>query len=89
MNTDKNKARAYITKFSDNTGNATVKRWQELGQYLLVKYMDGNIKEAAPVPAGYKYAAPIVKQPGYGDSFYRELIKETGDKFKVVGPAGH
>jgi hypothetical protein len=51
--------------------------------------MDGNIKEAVPVPDGYKYAAPKVNQPGYGDDFYRNLVKETGDKFKVVGPAGH
>ncbi len=51
--------------------------------------MDGNIKEAVAVPDGYKYVAPDIKQPGYGESFYRNLIKETGDKFKVIGPAGH
>jgi hypothetical protein len=51
--------------------------------------MDGNIKEAVAVPAGYKYVAPVIKQPGYGDPFYRNLIKETGDKFKVVGSSGH
>ena len=50
--------------------------------------MDGNIKESVAVPEGYKYIAPKIKQPGYGESFYRNLIKETGDKFKVIGSAG-
>jgi hypothetical protein len=51
--------------------------------------MDGNIKTAVPVPDGYKFANPIVKQPGYSDEFYRKLVNETGDKFKVVESAGH
>ena len=83
------KAVQFLTDFSVTQGNNTVYTWKKLYGFLFTKYMDGNIKEAVPVPSGYKYAAPIVKQPGYGDSFYRDLIKETGDKFKVVGPAGH
>jgi dipeptidase len=83
------KAIQFLTDFSVTQGNNTVYEWKKLYGFLFAKYMDGNIKEAVAVPDGYKYVAPTVKQPGYGDSFYRNLIKETGDKFKVVGPAGH
>jgi len=74
------KAIEYITNYSVNTGNETVKRWKQLYAFLFTKYMDGNIKTAVP---GQKN--PKVLQPGYGDAFYRELVKQTGDKFKVIG----
>jgi dipeptidase len=83
------KAIQFLTDFSVTQGNNTVYEWKKLYGYLFAKYMDGNIKEAVAVPDGYKYVAPDVKQPGYGESFYRNLIKETGDKFKVIGSAGH
>ncbi len=68
----------YITDFSVNQGESTVKVWKELYGYLFTKYMDGNIKEKDPI--NYN---PKVKQPGYGADFYRKIVKETGDKFKV------
>lgn len=87
--TDPAKAIQFLTDFSVAQGNNTVYEWKKLYGFLFTKYMDGNIKKAVPVPDGYKYIAPEVNQPGYGDSFYRELIKQTGDKFKVIGSAGH
>jgi hypothetical protein len=66
-----------------------VNEWKKLYRFLFTKYMDGNIKEARPVPEGYKFMTPTVKQPGYSESFYRNLVNGTGDKFKVIEPAGH
>jgi len=83
------KAIQFLTDFSVTQGNNTVSEWKKLYGFLFTKYMDGNIKEAVPVPAGYKFANPVVKQPGYGEPFYRKLIKESGDKFKVIAPATH
>ncbi len=80
------KAVQFLTDFSVTQGNNTVSEWKKLYGYLFTKYMDGNIKEPAPLPAGNKFVNPKVKQPGYGEPFYRNLVKETGDKFKVVGP---
>jgi hypothetical protein len=40
--------------------------------------MDGNIKTINP---GDKF--PKVKQPGYGEDWYRRIVKETGDRYKV------
>ncbi|MEI8201579.1 MAG: C69 family dipeptidase [Bacteroidota bacterium] len=74
----------FITDFSVNQGENTVKVWKELYAYLFTKYMDGNIKEKDP--SNYN---PKVKQPGYGTDFYRKIVKETGDKFKVPEEPKH
>ena len=87
--TDPAKAIQFLTDFSVSQGNNTVYEWKKLYGFLFAKYMDGNIKEAVAVPEGYKYIAPDIKQPGYGEDFYRDLIRQTGDKFKVKGSAGH
>ncbi|MEA3446978.1 MAG: C69 family dipeptidase [Bacteroidota bacterium] len=72
---------AKATKYSVNTGNATVKRWQELFKYLFTKYMDGNVKKKAAPKENYKYVAPELEQPGYGEEWYRRIIEDTGDQF--------
>lgn len=74
----------FLTDFSVSQGNNTVSEWKKLYHHLFTKFMDGNIK--TPV-AGEKN--PKVKQPGYGEDFYRNIIKQTGDKFKVIGSSGH
>jgi dipeptidase len=38
------KAVDFVTDFSVNTAASTVRRWKELDHYLLVKYIDGNVK---------------------------------------------
>jgi dipeptidase len=73
----------YLTDYSVKSGNNTVKQWKKLYQFLFVKYVDGNVKEAQPIPKGYKYVAPKLTQPGYGDEWNRIIVKNTGDKFKV------
>ncbi len=74
----------YLTNYSNNAAERTFKTWKNLYHYLFMKYMDGNIKTAKPVPAGYKFANPDLKQPGYGEDWYRLIIEKTGDQFKVI-----
>ena len=38
-------ARAFLTNFSINQAENSTAAWKKLGEYLLVKYMDGNIKK--------------------------------------------
>ncbi|MDX9812219.1 MAG: C69 family dipeptidase [Bacteroidales bacterium] len=76
------KAVKYITEYSVNTGNKTVAEWKELYKFLFTKYVDGNVKEARPVPEGYKYYTPAVSQPGYGEEWLRVIVNNTGDKLK-------
>ncbi len=82
-NKDKDKAIAEMTKYSHYAAEYTHKKWTELFAYLFTKYMDGNIKTPTEVPEGYKYYAPNLKQPGYGEEWYRRIANETGDKLKV------
>ena len=77
------KAVDYLTKFSCWAGDFTFKTWKDFYHYLFIKYSDGNIKTARKKPEGYKYVTPNLKQPGYGEDWYRLIIEKTGDKFKV------
>jgi len=80
-----------ITGYSVKTGQATVKRWQELFQYLFVKYMDGNIKKEKDGKFETNpYNVPAMpSQPGYPEWWLREIVKQHGDVLKQMGPAGH
>jgi hypothetical protein len=73
----------FITDFSCNTGNQVIERWQELGEFLLVKYLDGNMKqekdgEFSRNPYGYPLPP---KFPGYPDSWKKQVIDETKERF--------
>lgn len=81
---DKGRALEYITDYSVKTGNSTVAEWKKLYRYLFTKYMDGNIKEKVEGQQN-----PKLEQPGYSEDWYRMLIRETGDKFKMPGEVHH
>jgi dipeptidase len=87
--TDPGKALDFITQYSIDAATLTVHAWRDLYGYLFTKYMDGNIKESVPVPENHIYVNPKLQQPGYGEEWYRRIVKETGDKFKVPGEGGH
>ena len=78
------KATEFLTAYSVKTGNETVARWKKFYGYLFCKFMDGNIKTP-----GINKVSPKVKQPGYGDPWYWMIIKETRNKFRIIGEAGH
>lgn len=79
----------FLTDYSVIQGDLTLKTWQGLYAYLFTKYMDGNIKTSVEVPEGYKYYPPSVRQPGYGEAWYRRIVEETGDHFKMPGAPSH
>ena len=85
--TDKEKAVAFLTNYSNGVGERVFKTWKNLYAYLFMKYMDGNIKTKKEVPEGYKYINPELSQPGYSEDFYRLIIEKTGDQFKIIGSA--
>ncbi|MCB2219463.1 MAG: C69 family dipeptidase [Bacteroidetes bacterium] len=86
---DKEAAIKMLTYYSVKAGDETTRHWLNFYTYLFTKYMDGNIKEKRAVPEGYKYYTPKLEQPGYGADWYRRIVDETGDHFKVQGSAGH
>lgn len=76
-------ARALLTETSGNLATQTIRQWTAFGQFLLVKYLDGNVKQEKDGqfirnPYGYP-ASP--RHPGYPDAFKQTIINETGEKF--------
>lgn len=74
----------YLTDYSVNVGNYVVDRWEQLFQFLLVKFIDGNVKRQND-DGSFKYneydACPDhVDNPEYPDWWKRSLIRSTGDK---------
>ncbi len=84
-------ARKFLTDYSVSVGEQTFRRWKELGQYLLVKYIDGNVKierDGKFVYNGYgRNIPPNPDQPGYPDWWYEKIAEDNGDALKVIGNA--
>ncbi len=78
-----NLAVSFLTDYSTATGDRVTYEWKDFYRFLFMKYMDGNIKKHVPGQQN-----PDVKYPGYGEEWYRKIIEETGDQFKVIG-SGH
>lgn len=75
-------AENYITQFSLAAGEQCAREWKGFYHHLMTKYLDGTVREKPEPREGYKYISPIIRSPGYGDAWYRLIIKESGDKFK-------
>jgi dipeptidase len=76
----------YLTQYSNNLVKEGLAEWKKLGEYLMVKYVDGVIKreengQFQRNPHGLP-ANPI--RTGYPEPFIRKVIEETGDKYKVL-----
>jgi len=89
--TDEKQARDYLTKYSVKTARNTFTEWKSLSEYLLIKYMDGNIKlekdgKFLRTPSG---VAEYPLQPGYNDAWEKSVIRETGNKLLVPAGEGH
>ncbi|MBK8951245.1 MAG: C69 family dipeptidase [Chitinophagaceae bacterium] len=73
----------FLTDFSNIQQAKTFAEWKKLYAHLFTKFLDGNVKTKTDKPM------PAVKQPGYSDQFYRNIIEKTGDKFKTPAGGGH
>jgi len=80
---DPDKAKAFLTDFSVKMADDTVSKWKQLYRFLLVKYLDGNVKKEENgeflLNEFNKY--PQVEHPDLPDWWKKLIIKETGDKF--------
>ena len=85
LKTDKQQARNFLTWYSTTTADAATARWKQLGEYLIVKYTDGNMKKEENGkfkrnPYGYP-ASPA--SPGYDEDYFRRIAKEAGELLEV------
>jgi dipeptidase len=84
-------AREFVTNYSVNMGDYTVQRYKELGQFLLVKYIDGNIKmEEDGVFLRSEDGYPLgPNQPGYSDQWKGIVVKDAGKNLKMPNGDAH
>lgn len=67
-------AREYLTNYSVAQAERTVERWRKLGEALLVKYLDGNLKDEL----GH------VKHPGYPATWRNLVAQAEGSHLAVL-----
>lgn len=84
-------ARELVTDYSVRMGDYTVQRYKELGQFLLVKYIDGNIKkeengEFLRSENGYPLSPD---QPGYSEQWKKAVVDDAGKKLKMPKEEAH
>jgi dipeptidase len=66
-------ARDYLTQYSMKIGDMATARWRKLGEFLLWKYIDGNVRDSQG----------NVTHPPYPESWYRRIAKEHGGVVKA------
>lgn len=67
-------ARDYLTSYSVEQGDRTHTRWRRLGEQLLVKYLDGNVRDAQGK----------VTHPAWSEEWRRRIVEDSGDHFLVT-----
>ena len=82
---DPKEAVEFLTWFSTSTADNATARWKKLGEYLVVKYIDGNVKKEEN--GQFKrnaYGLPAYPDfPGYDEDYYRSIVKSAGERLKV------
>ncbi len=83
---DPAKAKEFLTNYSCMTAESAVDSWKKLGEFLIVKYNDGAMKKMAKDGTILRpetgHCAPLVR-PGYPQEFLEELVKATGERYKM------
>lgn len=70
-----------INAFSTGMANRMMDEWNKLDKYLLVKYIDGNVKKEkdGKFERTATGQAAFPNQPKYPDWFYRKIVEDHGD----------
>lgn len=66
-------AHAFLTRYSIDTAETTVVRWRRLGEFLIWKYLDGNVRDAQG----------NVTHPPYRPEWQRRIVQEKGESIRV------
>jgi dipeptidase len=63
----------YLTSYSIEMAELTYTRWKKLGEFLVMKYMDGIVKD--------EFVKPV--NPGYPNEFKKLMVEEAGEAIKM------
>ena len=78
----------YLTDYSVNTAQGIFTEWVGLEVFLLLKYMDGNVKGQNPdgsfINNGFSERIPgSISNPGYTDKWKESVVKDHGAIIEV------
>jgi len=81
----------FLTDYSVNQANGMTKEWKKLSQYLIVKFIDGNIKKEkdGTFERTETGMPPSPAQPGYPDWWKKVIVDQTRDHLKMIGAPSH
>ena len=69
---------AYLTQYSAKCANGATDRYRELAQYLIVKYIDGNVKKEKNGHFATENGMIVFPdQPGYSQSYYKSIAEDN------------
>ena len=81
-------ARKMVNNHSLMASTRYLKNYKALGDYLLVKYLDGNVKKEKDgkferTPEGVCVSPSF---PGYDERYYRSIVEDAGDRLLIKEP---
>ncbi len=83
---NKYKAIDFLTDYSISEAQKAFYEWKSLGEFLIVKYMDGTVKKQNS-DGSFKYneygQPAYPDRPQLGEDIRRKIVEETGDKLKI------
>lgn len=76
---------AYLTKYGIESADKMMARWQALFQYLVVKHNDMAVRPEADgrFVRDKQGLGASLQRPGYSEKYWRHIILETGDRYKM------
>lgn len=82
------KAREFLSDYTVTTAQSMFMKWKNLDEYLLVKYIDGNVKKQDKngcfLDNGSGRNIPASpSQPGYSDMWKKAVKEQAGERLKV------
>lgn len=74
-----------LNRFSNDRAERMMRRWKELDQLLLMKYIDGNIKHTkdGKIETTETGVVRFPQQPPYPEWFYRQIVNDRGEVLRM------
>jgi len=85
LQTDKKQAVAFLTDYSIGVAQKATEEWKSLGEYLIVKYMDGCVKKEKDGEFIHNQygGSQYPNRPMLDEKHLRAIVKEKGEWLKV------
>ena len=82
---DPQKAKDFLAEYTAMTAKTAVESWKHLGEFLIVRYNDGVVKKMKDGKLQRPETGNVapLDRPGYPEEFLKELVKATGDRYKM------